>query len=589
MQKTPELKRLILWYGLGGVFGVFLLLASVSSYVVWSSYKSKIEDNNQLVLQGIGQAIEEYLDQPLHELNLLATILPETHNREIQGLIDHFQKLDSRFQRIQIHDLQGHISWTSPSDSQSLGHDMSQQLFFKIPRQTQQVYWSPVFLSPIEEIATLALSLPFEGGVLTAFLSMENLAEFQLSKEFIKNAQLYVTDHTGTFLLHPDINTVKERATFPQFVDLKKSQHNPTILHSQVKIGKERMHCSGMMLSKYDWGVFLIQPNSIFLRPVLELVFSLAGVMAFAGILALLFGVFLFQKIYRPFQSLIHQMGNLGSGGSVARIDFATYKEYSEIIKQFNLMAEQISERQRALSMKNKELESMLYIATHDLRTPLVNIAGFSQELEGQFKELSQNISNSQSIEKLLHTEIPNSLHFVIQSTRRMDQLLQGLLRVARLNRSELIAQAVDLNDLFKTITDNLNFATRNRNASIQIEQLPSVKGDPSELQQVFSNLIENALKYSHPERLPELRVSAKTEDGFAWIAVQDNGLGVSELHQKKIFNIFFRVGDQPTISGEGLGLTIVQRIVERHQGEITLTSVPGEGSVFMVKLPIAS
>lgn len=588
MNKIPELRKWILWYGLGGIFGVFLVLAFVTSYVVWNSYKSQIEDNNQLLLQGIGQAIEEYLDQPLHQLGLLASVLPETHTWEVQGLLNHFQKIDSRFQRIQVHDIHGHIKWTSPADSQSVGHDMSEQFFFKIPRINQKVYWSPVFLSPIEEVATVALSLPFEGGILTAFLSMENLAEFQLSQEFLKNTQLYVTDHTGTFLLHPDIRMVRERATFSEFASLRSAQQNQSVLHSQIRNGKESMHCSGMMLRKYGWGIFLLQPNTIFMKPVYELVFSLAGVMALVGILVFLFGFFLFQKIYRPFKSLIHQMEALGAGGSVSKIESATYKEYSDIIKQFNLMAEQISERQRALSMKNKELESMLYIATHDLRTPLVNIAGFSQELEGQFAELDQNISNSQSYEKLLNDEIPNSLHFIIQSTRRMDQLLQGLLRVARLNRSELIVQSVDLNNLFATITDNLNFATRNRKASILIDALPTVKGDPSELQQVFSNLIENALKYSHPERTPEIRVSAKADDGFAWIAVQDNGLGVSELHQKKIFNIFFRVGDQPTISGEGLGLTIVQRIVERHQGEISLSSIVGEGSEFVVKLPVA-
>lgn len=588
MQKTPELKKLILWYGLGGILGVFLLLASVSSYVVWNSYKSQIEDNNQLLLQGIGQAIEEYLDQPFHEIRLLASVLPETHTWEIQGLIDHFQKLDSRFQRIQIHDIHGRITWTTPADTQSLGHDMSEQLFFSIPHKTQQPYWSPVFLSPIEEIATLALSLPFLGGVVTAFLSMENLAEFQLSQEFLKKTQLYVTDHTGTFLLHPDIRMVKERATFPPFAEHNLGKDSTTIHHSQVKIGKDDMHYSAMFLPKYNWGIFLIQPNSLFINPVLELVISLAGVMAFAGVIAFLFGVLLFQKIYRPFQSLIHQMGKLGAGGKDARIDFAAYKEYTDIIKQFNLMAERISERQRILSIKNKELESMLYIATHDLRTPLVNIAGFSQELEGQLKELDLNISDSQIRENLLTAEIPKSLHFVIESTRRMDQLLQGLLRVARLNRSELISQTVDLNDLFKTITDNLNFAIRKHTASIHIEPMPSVKGDPSELQQVFSNLIENALKYSHPERAPKLNISAKVDAGFAWVSIQDNGLGVSELHQKKIFNIFFRVGDQPKVSGEGLGLTIVQRIVERHQGEISLSSVPGEGSEFVVKLPLA-
>lgn len=585
--KLPELRARILRYGLGIIAGIFLTLTAASTLVVWNSYRHQIESNNELLLNEIGHSIEEYLNQPQKQIELLSILYPHAHQHEIQELLNSFRSMDDRFQRIQVQDSLGQILWTSPANISLIGLDMSQQAFFKLPAQTRTPYWSPVFISPIDELATVAFSVPFPQGVLTAYLSMENLAEFQLPKEVSGTIQLYVTDHTGTFLLHPEIHRVKERETFPLFPALKKIQTPGRVLHATLAQGKQAMNCSGKILPKYNWGIFLIQPQGTLTRPIYKLVATLAILMILFSVLATLFGLYAFRQVYNPFLALVQQMNQLGTEGAcIQHMDTPLYKEYAEITTQFNQMVDRVHERQNALSMKNKELESMLYIATHDLRTPLVNISGFSQEIEVMLQDLEQNLSNATVRQNLIRIEIPTALQFVTNSAKRMDQLLQGILRIARLSRAEMQPQSVDLNDVFHRIRDNLDFTLRQKNASFVVDPLPAVWGDPSELHQLFSNLVENALKYTSEGRSPEIHVQASEDNQFCFVRIRDNGKGISATDQKKIFNIFFRVGDSPGIPGEGLGLTIVQRIVERHQGEITLYSDLGVGSEFTIKLP---
>jgi signal transduction histidine kinase len=141
------------------------------------------------------------------------------------------------------------------------------------------------------------------------------------------------------------------------------------------------------------------------------------------------------------------------------------------------------------------------------------------------------------------------------------------------------------MNAMLANITRTVEFQVKQAGATVQIAPLPRCLGDAGQINQVFSNLIDNALKYRSPKRLAVLEISGRTENGRAIYAVKDNGIGIVLEHQDRIFEIFHRLNPSVT-EGDGLGLAIVQKILERQDGRVWVESAPDVGSIFFVSLP---
>ncbi len=255
--------------------------------------------------------------------------------------------------------------------------------------------------------------------------------------------------------------------------------------------------------------------------------------------------------------------------------------------------AEETRERlNRELMDKNKELEQIVYVASHDLRSPLVNIQGFSKELDQAFKRILSGLHSEdvppavkERLALTLEEDVPEALQFIFASTAKMDALLSGLLRLSRLGRAALTIQELDMNKLMANIAGAFEFQLKEAKVTLQIEYLPSCLGDETQINQVFSNLVDNGLKYLDPNRPGLIKISGHKKEGKVVYCVADNGIGIAPEHQDKIYEIFHRL-DPAASSGEGLGLTIVRKILDRHGGEIWLESEPGRGSKFFVSLP---
>ena len=239
------------------------------------------------------------------------------------------------------------------------------------------------------------------------------------------------------------------------------------------------------------------------------------------------------------------------------------------------------------LAAKNKELETIVYVVSHDLRSPLLNVQGFGNALARACAELKTKLAGSvdADLKRLLGTEIPRALGFIEASVNRMDALLSGFLRFSRLGRVALHIQPLAMHRLVQGAADVLKFQAEEAHAVVEIGPLPASLGDPTLVGQVFSNLLDNALKYRHPTRACRITVQGRLEDGRAIYTVQDNGIGIAAEHQPKVFDLFHRLYPKKT-QGEGLGLTIAQRVIERQHGQIWLESHPGEGTTFFVSLP---
>lgn len=241
---------------------------------------------------------------------------------------------------------------------------------------------------------------------------------------------------------------------------------------------------------------------------------------------------------------------------------------------------------------KNKELEQIVYIASHDLRSPLVNVQGFGKELYNSTRDLQKVIQEPdipESIQKrlrpLLETEIPENLEFIQSSVTKMDTLLTGLLRYSRTGRAAPNIEKLDMNRLMAAVAADFEYLLNNSRVKLVIEELPDCRGDVLQINQVFSNLLDNAVKYLDPSRPGKIKISGKVTDNKAVYCITDNGRGIAQQFQEKVFEIFHRL--DPTVqSGEGLGLSVIKKILSRHDGRIWIESKAGRGSSFYVALP---
>ena len=243
------------------------------------------------------------------------------------------------------------------------------------------------------------------------------------------------------------------------------------------------------------------------------------------------------------------------------------------------------------LAAKNEELEQVVYVASHDLRSPLVNIDGYSRELELGIEGLRGALDGApatgplREASLLLERDLPSCLRFIRTSAAKMDALLTGLLMLSRSGRATLTIDSLDMNELISKVIDSVDFAVRETGADLEIAELPPCRGDAVQVNQVFSNLLGNALKYLDPNRPGVIRVNGRIEGERSVYCVEDNGIGIDPAHQGKVFDIFHRL-DPAYGQGEGLGLTIVKRVLDRLEGEIRLESDAGSGSRFYVALP---
>ena len=263
------------------------------------------------------------------------------------------------------------------------------------------------------------------------------------------------------------------------------------------------------------------------------------------------------------------------------RTDITTRKENEEKLERLA----------RELEEKNKDLESVVYIVSHDLRAPLVNVQGFGKQLERACGKILEATSKSEApsspeLKQALEVTIPQALRFIHAGIIKMDGLLDGFLRFSRLGRVALTVRPLDMNAMLASIIESMQFQITQARAEIRLAPLPQCLGDATQTNQVFSNLIDNAIKYRDPERPLTITISGRIEDGRAVYAVKDTSIGIAPEHQPKIFEIFHRL-DPHTTLGEGLGLTIAQRILERQNGRLWLESQAGIGSIFYVSLPV--
>ena len=246
-----------------------------------------------------------------------------------------------------------------------------------------------------------------------------------------------------------------------------------------------------------------------------------------------------------------------------------------------------LAEKNFELEKQNSELTSFTYIASHDLQEPIRKIHTFSQLLLEREKES-------------LSKTATDYLNRISSSSIRMKQLVEAFLNYSRIGSDSITFEPTDLNllipEVIATLTDNI----QEKQAVVEYEELPVVQGSFIQLQQLFINLISNALKYSKSDAHPLIKIKAEKVSDAAigvhsgtdaidyWrISISDNGIGFDQEHASKIFEVFQRLHNKDEYAGTGIGLSICKKIVLAHKGFITATGSPGVGAVFIIYLPV--
>ncbi len=227
------------------------------------------------------------------------------------------------------------------------------------------------------------------------------------------------------------------------------------------------------------------------------------------------------------------------------------------------------------LRHSNEELQRFAYVASHDLQEPLRSIVSFSQLLERRYKGR-------------LDQDADEFIGFIIEGGMRMQTLIENLLQVSRVETRAREPVPTDPEAVVYASVRSLDEAVRGAGATVTVGELPAVMADPAQLEQVFANLIGNAVKYRHPDRAPVIAISAERMDGMVEFAVRDNGIGIEPEYFDRIFEMFRRLHTHHPYEGTGIGLAVVKRIVDRHGGTVRVESTPGEGSTFFFTLPAA-
>ncbi|MCB8941193.1 MAG: PAS domain S-box protein [Ardenticatenaceae bacterium] len=240
----------------------------------------------------------------------------------------------------------------------------------------------------------------------------------------------------------------------------------------------------------------------------------------------------------------------------------------NEEIEQANI---DLQKQASALEQSNLELQQFAFAASHDLQTPLRSISGFIQLLQQKYHDQLDEQAN-----EWIGIAVENTLH--------MQQMIQDLLTFSRIDSPTYTFETIDLNEIFYEVMALLQYELINSPAKVTSGKLPIVRGNRTHLILLFQNLFGNGLKYNDKEQ-PTIHVSAEASDGKWVIAVEDNGIGIKEIYYSKIFDILRRLHTQDVYPGNGIGLAICRRIVERHGGEIWVTSNYGHGSTFYFTL----
>lgn len=303
--------------------------------------------------------------------------------------------------------------------------------------------------------------------------------------------------------------------------------------------------------------------------------------MILTALLILILMIPLLYRISNALRMLIQATQKLGKGESIQEINVQGNDEFSQLIRDFNVMAQRLhaaeaawSKRTEELEAANKDLEGFSYSVSHDLRAPLRAIDGF-------IAILLEEYANK------LDDEGRRLFGVVSDNAKKMGLLIDNILALSRAGRMELEQSKVDMNGLVDEVWTSLATQRSNREIRFSRNKLPEIACDPRAIRQVWQNLLDNAIKFTRDRSPAVIEVSAEVKGAVAHYYVQDNGAGFNPEYKQKLFVLFQRLHSVDEFPGTGVGLSIVQRLVHKHGGSVQGDGTVDGGARFEFTLPL--
>jgi signal transduction histidine kinase len=295
--------------------------------------------------------------------------------------------------------------------------------------------------------------------------------------------------------------------------------------------------------------------------------------------------VSVFIEVYRKNRQLRIQEQHLIAANKLLEKEVLERTKSEEKVRLLN---HQLMDNINRLKASNEELERFAYVASHDLQEPLRKIILFSDQLSIKYRDV-------------LREDGQDFVERIMKASERMRVLIKNILTFSRSSSTAEHYELTDLNALIDGILSDLEVSIEQKKAILDVARLPELKIIPELFRQLFQNLIINALKFTRDDTQPVIRIygrkvrgkdvtgitAKRADESFYCIYVQDNGIGFDQKYANEVFTLFKRLNSNDKFEGTGIGLAICKKIIDKHHGQITVTSKENEGSTFMIAIPV--
>jgi signal transduction histidine kinase len=537
------------------VFGIFitaiplLSLAFIINFQITAALEDRIIKEAQWFAKISSHHFEDSLN---HEISLgksfatrphLLTAINRGDKKEMTKHIRTLVDSSGSFERVFIATPQGVQLANYPTTTQTIGKDFSARDWFKGVSRNWEPYVSEFYIrtaKPQRYLFAIAVPFRLEGRVI-------GILVMQPKEDYIRNiagdidigiGQIYVVDKKRHLIYHPGY-TVDRIINFSSVPLVQKVLKGIDGVEKTLdSLGNEPAISAYHPVSPWGWGVVVEKPVTVILAPVRKITIWL---IAITGFMLLLGGIFAYR--------------------------------WAEIIFESQKLTRDLKHYTDKLESTNKELEGFSYSISHDLRSPLRAIDGFSRVL---LKEYGAKVDR----------EGNRLLEIVRTNAQRMGQLIDDLLAFSRVGRAELRLSEINMEELAGKVCEELKAEMTGKTPQCNVGSLPRAFGDRAMMRQVFFNLLANAIKFTRTREEARIEVGGREAGEENVYYVKDNGAGFDAQYGHKLFGVFQRLHDMDEFEGTGIGLSIVKRIVERHDGRVWAEGKVKEGAVFYFALP---
>lgn len=615
-----------------------LLVIGASVFYFISLNEQQVWQNRQTeAAHYSGQVVSAFMQRMKDTLTLVAGLRPTDLTNNPQVLADLLQQNSALLELIRL-DANGRVLASAHQDVSILGNlfTVSQSNWF-IQASQGEFYLGDVQISPTSEpYLIMAIPTRFDGGVVAARLHMTVLWEAIDALQFGQTGQAYIVNFKGQVIAHKEPEVALAQTTLDDRSELTALiQAENTVRASNYSNFKDQsVRGIIQLIPETRWVVITeINQNEIVRVSRTALILLSVGLLGFGAIIMLVTSRFLSQLIFQPMDTLRTGAEKLGQGDLSHQIMIDQRDEVGQVAETFNEMARYLHERDEQLALRtealaneaaerklaqeklelfnqtlekrvsertaalerstkqllrsNKELEKFAYVASHDLQEPLRKVQAFSSRVQSKYSEQLDERGRDYLVR-------------MQDAAGRMQTLINDLLMFSRVATKAQPFATVDLNTTVQGVLSDLELQIDETDGQVEVATLPTIQADPTQMRQLFQNLIGNALKFRQTDTPPLIKIDNQTLNGHkadsngltadphtCQITVADNGIGFDEKYLDRVFQVFQRLHGRNSYSGTGVGLAICRRIIERHNGAITAKSKPDQGATFVVTLPI--